>query len=604
MASSGSDSLFRHLVECPVCFELEGVPKVLPCRHTVCQKCLGSLPRIRPNIVRCPECHRDTVFSLTGPSNLPTNTTIVQLRDIINTAQQKGEEKACKSCGEPGQTTTHICKECDEQFCKICARKHPSKRFLKDHKPVPLTKAVCSEHGRPYTFFCLDCDRLLCFICHNRKICDHHQLIKLHNLMAESKAALEEVHIAISENIEINKTETQAAKMELIKGLKSIKQEKDKIHEHSEKLKEQIDRNVKMILDEANKHENTLTKLKEQVECGDQLCTLYKLKEITEAAGDGGIEKTLLVIPTIRAAIPPYPTPVNPQAFARMIFTPQNRINVGTLQEQVVFHSTQITCEQVWEKASVGGDVWDVVLLTEGRLAYTDRGTKRVVLMDTRGHMLADSITQKKAVQLQDPRGIAYHPTQHILLVCDRGTGHVVFLHPSTLQEKKRFKLAGISDPLGVCVVSDGSIVIGGQSDHVGVFDIKGKQLHLWNTYNNGDSKFALPYYVAVSHNDNILVSCNNKMVKIDKTGKFMCEWSPQGTPWGLTVTGNIVLVAHRNPDCVMTYNLQGGDARQVLAWDRGQEDQFGRVRSLSMNHNHLIIVGYKGIRMYRYTNK
>ncbi len=199
-------------------------------------------------------------------------------------------------------------------------------------------------------------------------------------------------------------------------------------------------------------------------------------------------------------------------------------------------------------------------------------------------------------------------------MVCDYNRGHVTFLHPTTLCEMTKVKLDGISGPLGVCVMSDGNIVVSGHSKKllvvfnsstVGVFDIHGTQLHLWDTYDNGVDWFVKVWYLAVDDEDNILMSDNHgkNIIKLDKTCRFLCMWPTQGEPRGLTVAGNIVLVAETGPDCVMAYNLQGGDVRLVLAWDR-EQGQFGEIMSLSINNNDLTVVGERGLRIYRLTNK
>ncbi len=89
----------------------------------------------------------------------------------------------------------------------------------------------------------------------------------------------------------------------------------------------------------------------------------------------------------------------------------------------------------------------------------------------------------------------------------------------------------------------------------------------------------------------------------------------------GLTLTAGIVLVVEAChdigtvscnlqdgadmslSDCVMAYNLQAGDARRVLVWDRGQDDQFGGITSLCIHDNDLLVAGEKGLLLYKLTN-
>lgn len=69
-----------ELPECPVCLqpydEAATVPRVLPCGHSACERCLGLLPSppAHPNTVRCPACNQLVRFpSPVGPKSLPKN---------------------------------------------------------------------------------------------------------------------------------------------------------------------------------------------------------------------------------------------------------------------------------------------------------------------------------------------------------------------------------------------------------------------------------------------------------------------------------------------------------------------------------------------------
>ena len=67
------------LTQCPVCFEeyeLDGhqSPRILPCSHTLCEKCLEVL--IRNNKVDCPEC-RVKHQAAAGKRSFPQNKYII-----------------------------------------------------------------------------------------------------------------------------------------------------------------------------------------------------------------------------------------------------------------------------------------------------------------------------------------------------------------------------------------------------------------------------------------------------------------------------------------------------------------------------------------------
>ena len=94
------------LTQCPVCFEeyqLDGyhVPKILPCSHTLCEKCLEAL--IRSNRVQCPEC-RIKHQAATGRTSFPQNKYIIA---HIKTQSKEGKAHPVEL---PEEETTHAVK--------------------------------------------------------------------------------------------------------------------------------------------------------------------------------------------------------------------------------------------------------------------------------------------------------------------------------------------------------------------------------------------------------------------------------------------------------------------------------------------------------------
>ena len=64
--------------DCAVCYETyqnEGgqCPKLLPCSHTVCLRCLRQLAGNGYSQVKCPECRATCPLPQGGPSDVPNN---------------------------------------------------------------------------------------------------------------------------------------------------------------------------------------------------------------------------------------------------------------------------------------------------------------------------------------------------------------------------------------------------------------------------------------------------------------------------------------------------------------------------------------------------
>jgi hypothetical protein len=73
----------KKLLECPICFEKYVNPKILPCSHTFCLRCLIPVNRK----IICPMCRIETIVPNAGTIGLTSNRQISDLLeiDLINT---------------------------------------------------------------------------------------------------------------------------------------------------------------------------------------------------------------------------------------------------------------------------------------------------------------------------------------------------------------------------------------------------------------------------------------------------------------------------------------------------------------------------------------
>lgn len=85
---------------CPVCREEFQEPKMLPCSHTVCKKCLeGMVQSSHFSGLFCPLDYKQVEVPEGGIDALPTNTLIVRLLDLSPGKQaKKAVESALKTC--------------------------------------------------------------------------------------------------------------------------------------------------------------------------------------------------------------------------------------------------------------------------------------------------------------------------------------------------------------------------------------------------------------------------------------------------------------------------------------------------------------------------
>ncbi|XP_063072968.1 transcription intermediary factor 1-alpha isoform X2 [Engraulis encrasicolus] len=280
---------------CPICklnFHSRE-PKLLPCLHSFCKKCLPPPSRnfVYPsqmanhhfqedpskplNVIRCPVCHQECMevevlenFFVKDSMEVPTST-------VEKTSQ------VCMSCEDNTQATGY-CVECVEFLCVTCIEAHQRVKFTRDHtirqKEEMSPEAVgfstqkpvfCDIHKQePLKLFCETCDRLTCRDCQLLKHKDHnYQFLEdayrnhrehLENMtrqLQEKRKAIEDVSNAINSGLHQVDENRKAVTTEIKKSICNLIME--------------INRKGKILVNQlealTKDHETSLKKQKEDV---------------------------------------------------------------------------------------------------------------------------------------------------------------------------------------------------------------------------------------------------------------------------------------------------------------------------------------------------
>ena len=109
----------EDLLNCQVCMENYGisglhVPRLLPCTHTVCEKCIKQL--MKGNGVRCPEC-RSQHYTEHSVRSFPQNKYLLGLITV------KNKPKLSHVCQKHGKELILFCTGCQVQICPVCLTK-------------------------------------------------------------------------------------------------------------------------------------------------------------------------------------------------------------------------------------------------------------------------------------------------------------------------------------------------------------------------------------------------------------------------------------------------------------------------------------------------
>ncbi|XP_078110573.1 E3 ubiquitin-protein ligase TRIM33 isoform X5 [Sander vitreus] len=164
-------------------------PKLLPCLHSFCLKCIpqpdrqisvqvpgphGQTDTHIVNVMRCTVCHQDY-----KQSDIIDNYFVKDTTEATSTSDEKAAQ-VCTSC-EDNAGTIGFCVECGEWLCKTCVEAHQRVKITKDHKihtkedadaasesvGTPGQRPVfCPIHKQePLKLFCETCDTLTCRDC-------------------------------------------------------------------------------------------------------------------------------------------------------------------------------------------------------------------------------------------------------------------------------------------------------------------------------------------------------------------------------------------------------------------------------------------------------
>ncbi|XP_064641734.1 E3 ubiquitin-protein ligase TRIM71-like [Lineus longissimus] len=206
---------------CQLCLDHLEDPKVLPCMHSFCRRCLDDLAcGGEDRIVQCPTCHQRMSLGDAGVDGLPSNSFINNINNILDVVTQEEEYESprelektryCSSC-EDGSKATSQCRNCTEFLCDKCVRAHQRVRLTRDHeivrfmynsvtsKPQPQLVAspiqpvsdrppsFCSKHEHEVLrLYCDTCSQPICREC---TMSDHlrHSFIYLQDAVESSKS--------------------------------------------------------------------------------------------------------------------------------------------------------------------------------------------------------------------------------------------------------------------------------------------------------------------------------------------------------------------------------------------------------------------------------
>ena len=257
-------------VTCPVCHDVFEEPKILPCCHYYCKKCIKQLVNYAgPNRpFECPECRLATLVPQNDPNKLTTAFFVNRLKELYRKMEKAhGKVEApCEQCR--GGVSVAFCRQCAEFICEKCVEPHQRMKVFTGHKVVTLEELKkggakqilvsrppppkCPIHDELMKIFCFDCNRLICRDC---IVIDHanhkYDFVKVaapetKKQLTEHLESLKEVQVNVSKATEV----VQVTKSEIVAQEKSVA---ENIEQSFQELHEILEQHKNRLLVEATK---------------------------------------------------------------------------------------------------------------------------------------------------------------------------------------------------------------------------------------------------------------------------------------------------------------------------------------------------------------
>ena len=615
-------------------------PKLLPCLHTFCLKCLSRIQRTNGSreAILCPECRREVIIPRGGDLNaLPTNFKINRFLDVLAIKECDTSGVKCGNCENKSEKSSY-CFQCCSFWCDDCISFHNGIKANKEHYALALKDfqdqdfqnilrrpVYCEKPGhekKELEFFCKNCGVAICYSCiatlhegHAKILLDEaaNERKLLANSAIDSQkqkvlqkrsriAKLQSKCVNIQAQVQSVKRDAQRFADDMIAVIEAKKQEifndvEKKANELLERLgiqQSEVENQVKLV---ETAIERTETLLKRSTNA--EIVSLDK--NFQEGVSD---EEEQL--------------DCDLEGFRHFVFVQNgtlmlkaNSEGVGsfrTFLSQTKAAQSSAEGKGISAEATVGLEAQIVVTTrdAQGKQCYEEFDCLNVEIRNRQGH---DCATK---AQVQDNKDGTYKISyfaketgtcqasvkvngEHV-----RGSPFKVQVKPRQYRPVLSFGQEGSSagmfnKPWGVAVNERNEIAVTETGNNrIQVLSSNGTHLRSFGRKGNNQGEFDWPAGIAF-HNDNIIVldGANHRVQLFSDQGKYLGQFGEEGTldhqlkwPLGLSVDsdGNII-VADRDNKLIEIFSQSGQFLRKI-----GTGGSFTKPIHCIQHDNYLIV--------------
>ena len=189
---ASTKSVLAQRVSCQLCYKPYVDPRILPCLHSFCQKCLHDeiLKVCSPRSLQCPSCRLSVTVPVGGAGAFPPNLHLGFEVEVFGyVVKMEGESAVpCDSCvNKIDNPAVAFCCTCCEFLCVVCKDFHKRARRLLQHRVVGLgneSAALLPSILKPGDHHCFQpghgenklkcyCEACCCLVCHDCTVLNH-----------------------------------------------------------------------------------------------------------------------------------------------------------------------------------------------------------------------------------------------------------------------------------------------------------------------------------------------------------------------------------------------------------------------------------------------
>ncbi|XP_052805485.1 E3 ubiquitin-protein ligase TRIM33-like [Mya arenaria] len=356
----------EEFIVCPICSRHFKDPKLLPCLHTFCYKCLldhvlqhsnnndnsvqngETADEPHASVFTCPVCKTDTAFLMSEDGQriekgFSDNHLMASLVEKINIYKA---DQSCESCaarasqGQGQKPKAEVwCQNCKMAFCDGCIKGHNVIKACRDHvvtslkdmKVNPLKslqnakrEIPCVEHkDKLLEFYCLDCRETICSMC----VAMYHRRCEMVEPCAESAKRLKPETDNVLKDLDLQGSSLTDWQKDHVKEIEELEENKSSLITEIKTVRKNIDfhlaRIEQLALDELDlKHTQAIVEVKDRLNEIEGLKkslenTQMFLKHLTQYGSDS---EFLTVFDKVKNQIIEMNTGINRRKVAKLLF--------------------------------------------------------------------------------------------------------------------------------------------------------------------------------------------------------------------------------------------------------------------------------------------